>query len=620
MVSDTGEDIAEANLNSDDESYKEMEIEDEMFNIANEATIPHSATAVIGGANSQPKLETKKIQSEIQQKPGIWRCPYCSVGFSEPEQYVLHEVTEHGENQKSNDGNVYQCTRCPCSFKTKNIMVDHFLQVHFKLKPKILVSPQKIRPLYSDPRNLRGHLNPQNKLKNAHKCDACSITFDDSTKFFYHMLQVHGRVFRIRKTEETNEDEHENQYVCPERTCSFRGCTKLQLLEHIKQHLDQMLPITKAYSLKKTSANIDLHLKSENYKVPTVSLENLSREVIPTDDVGTGECDLEQSFGACPKITATFSLADIVSPSPTFPATSSSSTSSSSITSFVNTTREMIHPHQQSTSRCSDGLPGCLNGYHAGSQIDKETQHLYSNPLNHPEDHQRNLTQNKGNTKPLEIFTCDVCKEILSCQSELTGHMKHEHQKRIAFECKLCLKKILHRYRFKLHMSNLHGKVFPNNEELMREANVSISYLCANEVGNLNSERKAGSINCTTIPIQNATKGRTEQVDLNERDMPLKSHQCLVPGCARKFKYFSCLKSHQMKHDRVFPFHCGWKGCTWRFTCKWELTQHYKRHTKEKPFGCRICPSSFARNYDLVIHMRIHKLPMTGIGANVHQN
>ncbi|CAL8114787.1 unnamed protein product [Orchesella dallaii] len=315
MDSDTGEGFTEANLSSDDESFKEMEIEGEMFDLSNEVNISQSATALDGGITYQQKLKIKKLQSEIKQKPGIWRCPSCSLGFPEPEQYVLHEVKEHGENQ--------------------------IMEMSISAQD---VSPKKIGTLHSDPGNLRGHLNPpKNKLKSAYKCDTCSVTFHDSTKFFYHMLQVHGRVFRIRKTEETNEDKHENQNICPESTCNFRGCSKLQLLEHVKQHLDQVLQIAKADSFKTTSANIDLHLTTEKDKVSTVSLENLSREVIPADDVGTAECNLEQSFGACPKITGTSSLADIVSPSPTFLATSSSSTSSSSITSFANTTREMVY-------------------------------------------------------------------------------------------------------------------------------------------------------------------------------------------------------------------------------------------------------------------------------------
>ncbi|CAL8114793.1 unnamed protein product [Orchesella dallaii] len=342
MESDTGEDITEANLSSGDESYKEMEIEGKMFDIANEVDTSDSANTLVGGGKLQPKIKIKKTQSEIQQKSGIWRCPFCSAGFSEPEQYVLHEVKEHGENLKSNDGNVYQCTRCPRSFKMKSDIVNHFLQIHFKLKQKILVSSQIIGTLQSDPGNLRGHLNPQTNSKSAYKRDACSVTFDKSTKFFCRMLQVRGKVFKIRKTEETNKDVHVhgNQYICPESTCSFRGCSKLQMWEHIKQHTDQTLPIAQADSSKTTPAKIDLHLTTEKDKVSTGSLEHLSMEVISTDEFGEGDCGLEQFSRDCPKIIATLSCANNLSPLPTCPATSSSSTSSSSITS--NTTRKMV--------------------------------------------------------------------------------------------------------------------------------------------------------------------------------------------------------------------------------------------------------------------------------------
>ncbi|CAL8114795.1 unnamed protein product [Orchesella dallaii] len=530
---------------------------------------------------------TKHQQPELHPKyQGIWRCPSCPTGFSEPEKFILHEVTKHGVIQVRKNIRKYQCTRCPRIFRHTKSLINHFLTLHLKIDPK---NPAKI----------------QEKAEN--KGTSTELPRDENVKL-HHI-----------PAEETS-----NLYSeWPEES---RSTSSSNLI---------------------SSHSTPENLKENSVIIPnrtsTVTLADFENEVIPAydGDVKPDDFDFEQSSRDVPIISNVFSLAGSIPISfmEPFGAPSAASSSKGSVikttnmpkqnqstfTSPYELTGNLHHPSilpstfSLSTSTCSrlSLLKAIILSPHSNEQ---NNQLNSKDLLNQPKVNHSNLVPKNGKPIPSAIFNCGICKTPFGSRLKLKNHMEFEHHQRTVFKCQLCLKKLLYFHNFKTHMGSQHGKVFPNNEELMREENVSISYLCANEIGNLNSGRKAGSVNSTRIPIQNATKGTTEQVDLNERDMPLKSYQCRVPGCARKFKYFSWLKVHQRKHDGVFPFHCGWEGCTWRFTCKWELTQHNKRHTKEKPLECRICPRTFSRNYQLVIHMRIHKLPMTGIGSNVHQN
>jgi len=54
------------------------------------------------------------------------------------------------------------------------------------------------------------------------------------------------------------------------------------------------------------------------------------------------------------------------------------------------------------------------------------------------------------------------------------------------------------------------------------------------------------------------------------------------------------------------PFPCTWPECDWRFARSDELRRHYRKHTGDKPYVCRVCDTAFARSDHLTLHMKRH--------------
>jgi len=118
------------------------------------------------------------------------------------------------------------------------------------------------------------------------------------------------------------------------------------------------------------------------------------------------------------------------------------------------------------------------------------------------------------------------------------------------------------------------------------------------------SEDKRGKYLCLVcgkfIDTVGVAKKHTELVHKGIKPKPNKCPQCDY-HCAS----ITAMKIHiRVKHTKEKPFQCEY--CSSSFARKGQLQNHVTLHTGEQRFCCKLCPKKFATNDRLKVHQRTH--------------
>ncbi|KAK2096489.1 hypothetical protein P7K49_025523 [Saguinus oedipus] len=84
----------------------------------------------------------------------------------------------------------------------------------------------------------------------------------------------------------------------------------------------------------------------------------------------------------------------------------------------------------------------------------------------------------------------------------------------------------------------------------------------------------------------------------------MKENSFECKDCGKAFSHGYQLSQHQKIHTGEKPYEC--KECKKAFRWGNQLTQHQKIHTREKPYESKDCGKAFPWGSSLVIHKRIH--------------
>ena len=86
-----------------------------------------------------------------------------------------------------------------------------------------------------------------------------------------------------------------------------------------------------------------------------------------------------------------------------------------------------------------------------------------------------------------------------------------------------------------------------------------------------------------------------------------KRHICHYSGCGKAFVYPYQLQNHLRQHSGEKPFICNWLSCGKRFMSFRVLQQHRHTHTSEKKYVCKVCSKKFKQKCHMMQHVHANR-------------
>lgn len=132
----------------------------------------------------------------------------------------------------------------------------------------------------------------------------------------------------------------------------------------------------------------------------------------------------------------------------------------------------------------------------------------------------------------------------------------------------------------------------------------------------MNNDRSSEDSNSFTLEHQTEHRNKMEQksngskTSKKSKKNSNKDSECdaHVP-ILEKLKQHPCDTKHTYnpatkRMNKVIT--CLYEGCGKKFTKTWNILDHFKVHTGEKPFKCAACKRSFSQKGNLTKHLKLH--------------